>query len=133
MYSLLNVEYKFDGAIYGMINFGNSIWINEDTAVKEDTIQSLAEKFCAYAYHADFKGDNATANDDVRKFIKNQTKGLIDNNYNFSTETLVLLINTLYLKDAWALENDLMFSDKTFQRLIISLNSSASLRAIIFS
>jgi serpin B len=97
-----------------MIKFGNSIWINKNTEVKEDTINSLAEKFCAYAYHTDFFGDNATANNDVRKFIKNQTNGLIDNQYNFTTDTLILLINTLYLKDVWALENDLLFSDKYY-------------------
>ncbi len=114
IYSLLNVEYKYEDTTYAMVKFGNSIWINKDTEVKDDTITSLAEKFCAYSYHADFKGDNKTANDDVRKFIKNQTQGLIDNDYQFTTDTLILLINTLYLKDVWELETDLLFSDKYY-------------------
>lgn len=98
----------------GRVALGNSVWVNDGTEVNADCIEELAEKFFCYSYSADFDGDNKNANLAVKDFVKKQTEGLIDKDFNLSTDTLFTLINTLYLKDIWnKYGDDLSFtSDK---------------------
>lgn len=101
LYSSLAVEHKADGKTTGLLNPTNSIWVNEGTEVKQPCIDALSNDFYAYSYSADFKQDNERANKAVRDFVKKQTKGLIDKDFELSDETLFTLINTLYLKTIW--------------------------------
>ncbi|MCD8373141.1 MAG: hypothetical protein LUD27_07570 [Clostridia bacterium] len=87
-------------------DISNSIWIDDSATAKEECIQTLADNFYCYSYSADFVNDNAKANKAVRKFVKTQTRDLIDQNFNLSTETMFTLINTLYLKDIWNEDGD---------------------------
>lgn len=98
----LGVEYKDQqGKTAGQLEFSNSVWMDDRTHVNDDCINSLAEKYFCYPYLADFDGDNAGANNAIREFIKQRTRGLIDMNFNLPKETLFVLINALYLKDVW--------------------------------
>ena len=89
------------GDLEGELALGNSIWLNEETAVNGDCIRTLAEDFFCYSYAADFLSDNRRANRAVRDFVKEQTRGIIDRDFALQTDTLFALINTLYLKDIW--------------------------------
>lgn len=84
-----------------ILDLTNSIWVNEGTAVKQDCINTLSDTFYSYSYAADFLNDNQNANKAVRKFVKDQTRKVIDYDYKLSEETLFTIINTLYLKTLW--------------------------------
>lgn len=115
LYRSLNRETKNGLQVTSNLQLGNSIWVNDGTPVKQDCIDALADYYFSYSYSADFAHDNAGANRAVRKFVKEQTKGLIDNDFQLSEETLFALINTLYLKTNWNLYgDDLPFADKTY-------------------
>ena len=84
-----------------VLNLTNSIWVNEGTPVKQECINTLSDTFYSYSYAADFLHDNKNANLALRKFVKDQTRGLIDHEFELSEETLFVLMNALYLKAIW--------------------------------
>ncbi len=108
-YRSLIAEYEYDKKVTARVSLGNSIWIDNRATAKEDCVRSLAEKYFCYSYAADFGGDNENANLAVRKFVKDQTYGLIDQDFRLAPETMFALINTLYLKDIWNDEGEDLF------------------------
>ncbi|MDE6614874.1 MAG: hypothetical protein K2K24_05130, partial [Clostridia bacterium] len=71
--------------------------------------------YYAYSYSADFAHNNAQANKAVRHFVKEQTRGLINQEFKLSEETLFAIINTLYLKTIWNIYgNDLPFAKNRY-------------------
>lgn len=110
LYATLDREF-----VSGKVSLSNSVWVNEGTQVRRDCLNSLAEKFFCSSYSADFAGDNQSANDAVRYFIKKQTNGLIDKDFKLSRDTYFALINALYLKDCWNTDGkDLSFTEKDY-------------------
>lgn len=101
LYENLNIEYKDGLKVKHTLKLGNSVWVNKGTRVKQQCIDALSDYYLSYSYSADFKNDNKNANKSVRSFVKKQTKGLIDNKFGLSEQTLFTLINTLYLKTLW--------------------------------
>lgn len=119
LYRSLEVEHKSAHAvgdgISGRLDLTNSIWVNEGTEVKQPCIDSLSDNYYAYSYSADFANSNAEANKAVRDFVSKQTRGLIDRDFELSTETLFTLINTLYLKTIWYEDGrDLAFTRESY-------------------
>lgn len=111
LYGSLSVEHKAANKTTGLLNLTNSIWVNEGTEVKQPCIEALSNDYYAYSYSADFEHNNGEANKAVRDFVKEQTRGLIDKDFNLSDETLFTLINTLYLKTIWNVDGkDLPFA-----------------------
>lgn len=102
LYRSLNVKYtNEDGKAIATLKTGNSVWVNDGTAVNTPCVERLADDYYAYSYSADFRNDNKNANKAVRAFVKGQTNGLIDQDFELSDETVFALINALYLKDIW--------------------------------
>ncbi|MBR2341195.1 MAG: hypothetical protein IKA72_02135 [Clostridia bacterium] len=105
LYRQLNVEYKGAGYIgeptTGLLKTSNSIWIDESVTYNAACVETLAKNYYCYPYQANFKENNALANYAVQGFVKEQTKGLIDENFHLSEETLFTFINTIYLKALW--------------------------------
>ena len=100
-------EHKSDlGKVTGVVAPANSVWLNEGTAFKQDCLQTLADKYYSYSYSADFAHGNQSANLAVRNFVKKQTKGSVDVDFNLPTDTLFTILNTLYLKDVWNAKGD---------------------------
>lgn len=106
-YDLLKDLY---GAVYsslqrtfatGKLSVVNSVWLDERAPYKQSAIDTLSQKYYCYSYSADFANDNENANRAVRNFVKEQTRGLIDKDFNLSTQTLFTLVTALYLKDNW--------------------------------
>lgn len=115
LYRSLEVEYKAEGKTTGLVDLTNSIWVNEGTEVKQPCIDALSNDYYAYSYSADFANNNDQANKAVRDFVKEQTRGLIDQNFELSEETLFTLINTLYLKTIWNTNGkDLPFAENRY-------------------
>ena len=80
----------------------NSIWLNSSVEYKNEAIETLANDYVTSSYSADFTNNNAIANDNIRRYVRNNTKGLINRKFDLPTTTTFALINTLYYKDAWA-------------------------------
>ena len=116
LYRSLNVTYKDDkGEIASMLDLNNSIWIDYAYEVKGPTLQTLAEQYFCNSVSADFVNDNQNANYALRKFIKDKTHNLIDQDFKLSEETVFAIINTLYLKDVWnLLGDDLEFTQDSY-------------------
>lgn len=107
LYSTLNKTFKVDGKEAGRVMLTNSVWYDSGIkSLKADCLDDLSEYYKAYSYQADFNSDNAAANKAVRKFVKEKTNKLIDRDWNFNKDTLLALINTLYIKDVWDIERD---------------------------
>ena len=81
--------------------FANSIWVDDEAALKDSCLDALKYDYYCYSYEADFNGKNKEANQAIRDFIKKATNGLIDQDLKLSTQTLFVLMNTIYLKDIW--------------------------------
>lgn len=94
-------EHKSGKKVTGRIIPANSIWVNKGTPVNPECIDALSKYYYCDSYSADFYGDNAQANKAVRYYVKQQTDGLIDKDFELSEDTLFALINTLYLKTVW--------------------------------
>lgn len=106
LYRSLNVESVSESQwgkpkVTSMLKTTNSVWVNEGLTVNKSCIDALSRNFYAYSYAADFAGDNTDANLAVRRFVREQTNGLIDNDFQLSEDTVFTLVNTLYLKDIW--------------------------------
>ena len=115
LYRSLEVEYKIENKTTSLLDLTNSIWVNKGTAVKQPCIDALSNDYYAYSYSADFARNNAQANKDVRHFVKEQTRGLIDKDFELSEETLFAIINTLYLKTIWNINGkDLPFAKDNY-------------------
>ncbi|MDE6868154.1 MAG: hypothetical protein K2J83_03315 [Clostridia bacterium] len=115
LYRSLAIGRGVNSEIVGRLTLTNSIWVNEDTPVKQPCIDALSDYYYCYSYAADFANDNAAANQAVRDFVKERTSGLIDKDFQLSPETLFALINTLYLKAVWNTDGKgLDFTDKSY-------------------
>lgn len=95
-----------EGKVASCVNVTNSVWLDSHVEVKPACISSLSDNYFCYSYAADFMRDNKGANRAVRDFVKEQTRGLIDRDFQLSSDTLFSLINTLYLKDLWGKYGD---------------------------
>lgn len=91
----------------GEVQLSNSLWLQQGVDFQQTALDTLASKYHAYSYLADFKYDNEKANQSLTAFIKEQTRGLIEKDYGLSKDTVLALVNTLYLKDGWLREGDL--------------------------
>ena len=79
----------------------NSIWIDDEITLKDDGLDALKDDYYSHVFYADFNNQNKAANQAIRDFNKEKTKGLIDQDLNISPNVLFVLMNTLYLKDIW--------------------------------
>lgn len=110
LYRQLNRKYYGEGydgdVLISEMSLTNSIWLDESLPTVRECLDTLGNDYYCFGKSVDFNGDNQSANDSIRKFIKDQTHGLIDKNFDISPETIFTIINTLYLKDLWNSEGD---------------------------
>ncbi|MCM1131816.1 MAG: serpin family protein [Roseburia sp.] len=78
----------------------NTIWLDKVFPYKEDCISDLASKYFCYSHGVDFN-QIEYVNKYISDFISKQTNGLLKPELNLSPETVLVLLNTLYLRDAW--------------------------------
>ena len=105
LFKHLEVERKRGLKTITKLSLTNSIWFDDrDGALNynQDVLNNLANELYCYAFETKFKSNNKGANKDIREFIKKNTNGLIDQDFEIPKETLFALINTLYLKDNWS-------------------------------
>jgi len=90
----------------------NSVWIQKGYLADENILNDLANIYYCHAFSTDFKNDNTNANKLLREFIRDNTNGLIDKDFDLSPETLYALVNTLYLKDGWNSDGNKLSTEK---------------------
>ena len=96
------------------LDINNSIWLDDDITAGQAALDRLAEDYYCEAFRTPFSADNRQANEDVRAYIKEKTKGLIDQDFGLTEDTIFTLINTLYFKDSWGLSKGLQQEQRTF-------------------
>ena len=84
----------------------NSIWFEESIELKEVGLNNLANDYNCSSYSAPFNKNNAKANKALQDYVSKNTKGLINRDFNLSVDTLIALVNTLYLKEIWNDDGD---------------------------
>lgn len=115
LYRSLNVMREDEGNVISILSLGNSVWMDERLDSKQSCIDALSTYYQSDTFSVDFNNDNAAANQAVRDFVKEQTRGLIDKDFQLSIDTLFALINTLYLKTVWSTSgDDLPYTEKTY-------------------
>lgn len=98
----LTVEVKdTEDKIALQILLTNSIWFDNDISLFDSGLDALRDDYYCYSYEVDFGGANASANKAIQDFINDKTKGLINPKLDLPSNTLFVLMNTLYLKDIW--------------------------------
>ena len=98
-----------------ILDMTNSIWLTEGLEPNPEVLDKLAEALFCYAFEAPFATDNEGANEAVRAFIREKTRGLIDQNFDLDPDTVFALINTLYFKDAWSAPQGLPTEQRSFE------------------
>ena len=98
--------------IQSKLSLSNSIWLDNNLKTSSEGLKAFADKLYGEARATTFRDDNDAANAEIQEFIKEQTKGLIDQNFNLSPETIFALINTLYFKDVWDGEGDWLYTEQ---------------------
>lgn len=78
----------------------NSIWIQKGLNVKQDAINNLTNNYYCYPYYIDYDNEKS-ANEIITKYVSKNTNGLIKENFDFSPNTIISMINTNYLSDVW--------------------------------
>ena len=139
LYAFSNREYYYTNIlnnkkILAFEELSNSIWVDKNTTIKEDGINNLANNFNCDLFSVDFKtseGEKA-----INAYIKEKTHGIIDGGIELSPETLITLINTVYLKEVWNEDGDeLNFTDEAydFKNADGSVTSTKLLRGYYFN
>jgi serpin B len=112
----------------------NSIWVDKNTALKEDGIYNLANNFNCDLFSVNLKTNEGEKV--INAYIKDKTHGIIDGDVELSPETLITLINTFYLKEVWNEDGDeLKFTDKaySFKNADGSMTDTKLLRGYYFN
>lgn len=108
-----------------LLSFTNSIWADNELALKEQGLNSLVDERYCYAYSVDFNNDNRKSNHAINRFVRDHTNEFLSPQFEFSKETVLALINTIYLKDVWNLDgDDLSYADEKYK--FTNLNGEVS-------
>lgn len=99
-----------------LLSFTNSIWADNELALKEQGLNSLVDDRYCYAYSVDFNNDNRKSNHAINRFVRDHTNEFLSPQFEFSKETVLALINTIYMKDVWRADgDDLSFADAQYK------------------
>ncbi len=123
LFHYLTTEKVVNDTTICQLQLSNSIWLNQGLEYNKSVVDSLTDNYYCYPYQVDFKNRNKEANQLIQDFINERTKGLINQSFDLSTETLVALINTLYFADNWYTDGtELSLSDDI---LLTNLNGES--------
>lgn len=79
------------------IIISNSLWLQENANVHKDTLQKISNQYQAYSFLIDLPKEQ----NQIKEFVKKQTKDKIDLDIETSQDSVLLLINTLAMEDTW--------------------------------
>lgn len=79
--------------------FANSVWVSDDWKIGDDYAKIAKKSFKAEASAIDFTAPDASGK--VSKWVSDHTNGLLKPEFQFTADTIMALINTIYFKDNW--------------------------------
>lgn len=87
----------------GTLQLANSLWLQEDRNFNMNLLGSISKDYYASIYPVNFKNKDATSKK-MNDWINDMTNNFIKEvDVDISNDTVISLINTIYLKDAWLL------------------------------
>ena len=92
--------YRQDGAVNSVL--ANSLWLNEGSSFRQETVDLLAENYHASVYRGEMGSDGL--NQALRDWLDEQTGGLLKNatkSARFSPDTVLALASTVYFQSKW--------------------------------
>ncbi len=96
--------YKNNEGDYYRCLIHNSIWVDEKLDIKKDYVKTLAGKFYAQSFEADFS-DEITENA-MEQWVSDTTNGIIEPDVELTANTVMTLMNTVYFYDEWQVRFD---------------------------
>lgn len=102
-HALWSLNYINDGKSTCIL--ANSVWLNNNAAFKEQTLEKLSQNYYASVFRG--KMGSEEYNEAFRAWLNEQTGGALEewvNGMEFSPETVMALVSTLYFKAAWEKE-----------------------------
>ena len=119
LYAFSNREYSYTDKMHNknilaFEELANSIWASKNITFKEEGINNLANDYNCDLFKVNFK--NGEGEKLISDYIKEKTHGIIDSDVELSSDTLITLINTFYLKEIWNDDSDeeLKLADKEY-------------------
>lgn len=107
-------NYCNDGAVTSIL--ANSVWLNKDVNIKQQTVDVLAENYYASSYRGDTGSPKMT--NAVQTWLNQQTNELLSDsvkNVSLDPETIMALYSTVYFRAKWDNQFDKSKNDtKTF-------------------
>lgn len=82
----------------------SSVWASEQVAWKQPFLKTMEERYYADVYKADFT--NPQTGSEMGRWVKEQTKGLIEPTIATTPQTVMALLNTVYYYDQWVNQFD---------------------------
>ena len=112
MYSLLGADdterlAEDRGALYqrlyrdeknSKLYLANSVWTRQDITPREDYAARLRDGFLAEQFSVPF---DAKTNREMTQWVKKHTQGLLTPEFDHDAQTVEVLLNTIYFKEAW--------------------------------
>lgn len=92
--------YRQDGAVNSVL--ANSLWLNEGSPFRQETVDLLAENYYASVYRGEMGSDGL--DQALRDWLDEQTGGLLKNatkSARFSPDTVLALASTVYFQSKW--------------------------------
>ena len=92
--------YRQDGAVNSVL--ANSLWLNEGSSFRQETVDLLAENYYASVYRGEMGSDGL--DQALRDWLDGQTGGLLKNatkSARFSPDTVLALASTVYFQSKW--------------------------------
>ena len=107
-----SLMYKSDKTTFDIFN---SVWLNSglNISYNDTLLDTLGKKYYTNVIEADFYNENEKANQVLRQYVKEKTRGLIDNDFGIIEEVSYLLVNALYIQDTWG-NKDFIQKSETF-------------------
>ncbi len=78
----------------------NSIWTREDVVPREAYLTRLGDAFYAEQFSVPF--GETQVNQQITDWVSERTQGLLEPEFSYEADTVAVLLNTIYFKDAWA-------------------------------
>lgn len=105
------------------LDLANSIWTDDDKAViEEEWLKTVKAYFGPDIYSADLPSDGALKA--INKWVNDKTNGMIPklHDENYDKDTIMVLLNALYMKAEWAHKFD---AESTYDREFTKADGSA--------
>lgn len=105
------------------LDLANSIWTDDDKAViEEEWLKTVKAYFGPDIYSADLPSDGALKA--INKWVNDKTNGMIPklHDENYDKDTIMVLLNALYMKADWAHKFD---AESTYDREFTKSDGSA--------